>query len=282
MSKLFIILSLILLVLSSAHAEEYDFIIAGGGTAASVVAARLTENPDVKVLVLERGDDNSAIFSNVVQIWDAPMVGAGANQYLLAQQNYFIDKLYSQEANLGFRSLITFRPILLGGGSSINGNVYSRFSSDDLAAWNNTFWTYNNTLDDWKALESCSGVAGTCDPQYHGTDGPIHTVTVQPNTILQHVMNVMPTIFNVSLNPDVNGPSATGVGIMPRNVQVVGGLPVRQDSWSRVLKPVSSRPNLVIKTGAKVLKIDYSSNGKHYVVYEYQDNIYIIKRQRRK
>jgi len=310
------VLVLLFLCFSGVLCKQYDVIVVGAGGSGSVVAAQLSANPRTKVLLLERGDDNSDLFNNVVFFWDAPIVGAGARINQLTSSNFYVNKLYSQEFNLNMRSLPTFTPITAGGGTSINGNAFGRYTADDMASWGMPGLTYEETINDWKAMERCVGDA--CNPAYHGTSGPIATRTIQPNSVLQQIMNVMPGIFGVPLNPDTNGPNATGIGLLPRNIDViegtttlpstetvlqqlhidpkrlkealprsyskfhkyqnhsnlVTGIPIRQDSWSRFVKPVLSRPNLTVKLGAKVLKLELKSNGKHDVVYEYQNNIY--------
>ena len=265
-------LFILFLCLSSVFCEEYDFIIVGGGGSGCVVATQLSVNPNIRVLHLERGDDNSDLFSSFVLIWDAPGVGAGARINQLTTANFYVNKLYSQEYNLNLRSLPVFASTTAGGGLSINGNAFGRYSEDDMASWNITGLTYAETLNDWKAMENCTGNA--CNPDYHGTSGPIATRVIQPNSVLQQVMNIMPSVFGVPYNPDTNGPIATGIGLLPRNVDVVGGVPIRQDSWTRYEKPILTRPNLVVKLGARSLKLELKSNGKHDVVYEHQNNIY--------
>ena len=267
-------LFLVVLLLGSVFTKDYDYIIAGGGTAGSVVAALLSVDPEKKVLLLEQGDDNSEFFSDIVGFWNTIIYGAGFRINEVATENFYVDHVYSQEYNLGLRSLPALAARLLGGGSSINGNAFSRFSEDDLADWDNYYWTYNSTLNDWKALENCTGPAGTCDPLYHGTSGPIATNTFELNSLVARIAEVLPDVLGVPANPDVNGRNATGVGKLPRNIAVVGGQPVRQDSWTRYLKPFVNRSNLEIKTGAKVLSIDYKANGKHKVVYLHENNVY--------
>lgn len=262
---------LLLLLCCGWVTANYDFIIAGGGTAGCVTAERLSRNPRVKVLLLEQGDDVSDIMSTVVGFWNAPIFGAGGNISLLSTQNYFTKYLYSQETSLSGRSLVF--PVPLGFGADVfNGNAWSRFSSEDLDSWNNPLWTYNATLNAWKDIEKCQGPA--CNPAYHGLNGSIVSNTFSTNTFQQGIMNLMPSIFEVPFNNDSNGPTATGVSLMHRNIESVNGQPIRQDTFSKILKPVLNRPNLHVKTGVNVQKIDFSPSNKHWVIYEHEGNIY--------
>lgn len=277
MSKPIAILSMskpiAILLLLCVHwvSSQYDVIIAGGGTAGCIPAERLTRDPKTRVLLLEKGDDVSGLMSKVVGFYNSIIYGAGGNISLLATENYFLEHLYSQETQLNGRSLLY--TVAHGFGSDVfNGNAWSRFSSEDLAAWNNSLWTYNTTLDAWKSLEKCQG--SICNPAYHGLNGPIVSNTFTPNTIQQQFMNLMPSIFGVPFNEDSNGPTATGVSLMHRNIEVVNGEPIRQDTYSKILKPIMNRPNLHVKSGANVQKIEFGPNGKHTIVYEHRGNVY--------
>ena len=264
-----------LLLVSFTVAANYDYIIIGGGTAGSIWAEKLSRDPLIRVLLLEKGDDVSELMSPAVAIWNAPLVGvAPANISKVSSHNYFANFHKSQENNLGFRSLDWAVGELLGGGSSINGNAFGRATADDLAGWNNELWSYEATLDDWKALENCQSVGPACDPDYHGFGGPIATNIFAPSATLAAIANAAKNVFNLTDNADVNGPVGDGLGYLPRNVEVVGGVPFRQDSYSKALKPVlASRPNLVLRTQALVKKINVKINGKNEVIYDYDGAI---------
>lgn len=273
-SFLFVLFTLICFT----FADNYDIIVAGGGTAGSVVASRLSENPAVKVLVLEQGDDNSDIFTEMVGFWGTTVYSYGQSlPYLnrIITENSYVRRFPSQESStFGYRSLPHFSPVLMGGGSSINGNAFGRFSMEDLLDWNNTLWTYNSTLNCWKELETCVGLPPACNPEYHGTNGPIKTNTFTPNDVLQKITNLMPLIFGVPFNQDLNGPTSTGVGSLVRNLEIINGQPVRQDSYTKFLKPVLNRKNLVVKTAARVIRVIIKSNGKNELEYEHNGKIY--------
>ena len=258
--------------------KNYDYIVVGGGTAGSVVAAELSRDPEVSVLLLERGDDVSHLFEKTVYFWGSASYGAGANITQLASENYWVEKYFSQEADL--RSLVTYAPSLAGGGAMVNGNAFSRLSAADLEAWNSSRWNYTATLADWKSLENCFGIPSTCNAQYHGADGPISTLTVAPNSVLQKVLDAMPSVYGVPLNPDINGPVATGAGVMPRNIKVIDGVPYRQDTWSKLIRPALARGNLEVKLGALVRKINFQTNDKNIVVYDHEYNTYNDKADR--
>ena len=260
------------LLITNIYGKNYDYIVVGGGTSGCVVAEKLSRNPHVKVLLLEKGDDISDLMSPAVALWNAPIVGVSpANQSIVGSVNYYINLRTSQETAMGSRSLDWGVGEALGGGSTISGNAWGRVSVQDLAEWGSPLWTYNATLNDWKEVEKCQGGGPACDPAYHGLNGDIASNIFSPNSHLEKITSATKNVFGLNINQDVNGPVSAGVGYLPRNVEVVNGTPYRQDTYSRVLKPVlSSRPNLTVKTGALVTKLNLKNNGKNKVIYEHE------------
>lgn len=285
--KLVVLLTLLALALNlliiQATVTEYDFIVVGAGTSGSIIATELSSNSTISVLVLERGDDNSGITSPAVGFWaNKPSYGAGQYApWLTGDKGFFVKKHFSTETTMSMRGLSHPSPILGGGGASVNGNAANRATEYDLLQFNNSLWTYNATLNAWKSLENCQGSTNpgkSCDTNYHGQNGPITTNTFTANNVLNNIINTMTTIFGVSKKDDTNGPTATGAGLMPRNIEVVNNEPVRQDTFTKFLKPVLSRTNLVLLKSAKVLRVLINeTTHKHQVVYEYNNEIHIVQ-----
>ncbi|KXN87047.1 Glucose dehydrogenase [FAD, quinone] [Leucoagaricus sp. SymC.cos] len=106
---------------------EYDFIIAGGGTAGSVVASRLGENPNWNILVVEAGTSNEEVFNTRVPgLWYTLMHSSVDWNYTVVPQK-----------GLDGKSLVYTRAKMLGGCSSHNTMVYTRGSRDDWDSWAN-------------------------------------------------------------------------------------------------------------------------------------------------
>lgn len=272
MSRIILLFALLLISADWTTGKTYDYIVVGGGTAGSVVAERLSRDPKNKVLVIDRGDDASDMMANTVAIWNTPYLVPSGKLNWFTPQVYFTDSFFSQETTLGNRSMRHRVSNIHGGGSAINGGVASRFSQDDLASFNNPLWTYDLTLDAWKYLERCQG--NSCDPAYHGLNGSIVFNTFPLNSVHQELTNLMPAVFGVPFNNDSSGPIATGVSLMPRNLEVINGKPTRQDTFSKMLKPALNRPNLKFVKGF-ALKMELRENGKNRVFYESNNEINI-------
>ena len=281
MIKLFFVLLVIVIVAS----KQWDDIVIGAGNSGSSYAGKASSNPDRNVLVLEEGYDQSTQMSNIHGFYNDIIYPA-----IPENVRYFGDKfdhvkhLYSTEGpSMGYRHLYFPRPRLAGGGSSLNGEVFARITADNLARWNSSLWTYDATLDDWKDFVNfVDCVAPYCNTTAHGTTGNLKTVKISPDPYLSMAMGAFASYMNLSLISDPQGYSAEGVGITHRNFEVINATTlVRQDAYTKLLKPYLNRQNLKVIFGAKVLGVEIKANGKHIVKYLKDGQIVTVKAKER-
>ncbi|KAI1174757.1 GMC oxidoreductase-domain-containing protein [Nemania sp. FL0916] len=143
--------------------EEVDVIIAGGGTAACIVAARLAEaDPGLSILVIEGGRNNYG---------DPTVVTPGMFLAHLAPDSktaLFYQAIKSD--HLAGRAPVVPSGGILGGGSSINFMMYTRAQRDDFDSWNTPGWTGEELYPFLRKLETYHGPK---DEKHHGSSGPI-------------------------------------------------------------------------------------------------------------
>ncbi|RYP83371.1 hypothetical protein DL770_005391 [Monosporascus sp. CRB-9-2] len=146
--------------------DEVDVIIAGGGTAGCVVAARLSDaDPNLSILVVERGQDN----------WNDPTV---INPLFFIQNILDLGEpnprmVYYQgqnESSTANRAMVVPVRNVLGGGSSINMLTYTRAQREDMDAWEMSGWSADELLPYMKKLETYYGPGS---PETHGSSGPL-------------------------------------------------------------------------------------------------------------
>ena len=230
----------------------YDYIIVGAGSAGCVLANRLSEDPAVRVLLLEAGSRDWHPFIHM-PAGLAKLVGKKGVNW-----NYDTAPV----AALDNRRLWWPRGKVLGGSSSINAMCYIRGVPRDFDEWAELGadgWGWNDALPYFKRAE---GNERGADP-LHGGDGPLKVSDLRYTNSLSHVFVDAAAQAGHARNADFNGPQQDGFGLY----QVTQSNGARCSAATAYLDPVKSRPNLKIITGALARRITFERGRANGVVY---------------
>ena len=218
----------------------YDYIIIGAGSAGCVLANRLSEDPTLKVLLLEAGPRDWHPFIHMP---------AGLAK-LVNQKGVNWSYATAPEPHLHNRRLWWPRGKVLGGSSSINAMCYIRGVAEDYNDWaaaGAEGWDWNSALPYFKRSEHNSRGSDAL----HGADGPLHVSDLRYTNPLSSVFIEAGQQAGFARNDDFNGPRQSGVGLY----QVTQKEGARCSTAVAYLQPAKSRPNLDVVTGALVRRI---------------------------
>ncbi|MGH6912954.1 MAG: GMC family oxidoreductase, partial [Geminicoccales bacterium] len=220
--------------------EQYDFIVIGAGSAGCVLANRLSENPQHRVLLLEAGGPDKSVWLHVP---------VGYYRTILHPKfNWGYET--APEPGLNGRKVPWPRGRVLGGSSSINGLVYIRGQREDFDHWRqlgNGGWSFEGVLPYFKRSEDQSRGAD----ELHGAGGPLSVSDLKKKHELIEAYIAACEEIGIPRNDDFNGAAQEGAGYF----QLTTRKGLRCSTAAAYLKPARKRPNLKVETNALVAKI---------------------------
>jgi choline dehydrogenase len=219
--------------------DRFDHVVVGAGSAGCVLAARLSEDPQNRVLLLEAGAADGPENMAVPPAWPT-LIGSEAD---------WGDMSVPQAAAGGIARRYP-RGKVLGGSSSINAMAFirgHRTNYDDWAAAGATGWGYQDLLPFFKRTEATEGR----DPAYRGTDGPMRVAPAGTANPLSYAYLQAALGAGYHHSDDLNGSDQEGICWW--DLTIVDG--TRQSAADGYLRPVLDRPNLTVLTDARAYRL---------------------------
>lgn len=229
--------------------RQYDYIVCGSGSSGSVVARRLAENLDVRVLLLEAGGSDELESVSEASSWYSNL-GTERDWGFVAEPSPYLNG----------RSLRLSMGKLLGGGSSINAMIWSRGHKNDWDYFSgeaqDPAWNYDSVLNIYRKIEDWHGAP---DPARRGSGGLLYVEpTRDPNPIAPAMIEAAANV-GIPTFADQNGVMMEREGgAALTNVRICSGR--RQSVFQSYVQPILGQSNLTVLTHATLSRILLEGN----------------------
>ena len=235
----------------AAAVREADYVIVGAGSAGCVLAARLTEDPAVRVVLLEAGGDDRPT-RNPGQFLSNLMIHVPVG-YANTLKDPRVNWMYRTEPDpaTGGRVHSWPRGKVLGGSSSINAMLYVRGQPQDYDGWRQggaTGWSWDDVLPYFRRAQHQE--RGALHGELHARGGPLNVSDMEGHAVTEQAIAAC-VEAGLPRRDDLNGAEQEGVGWF----QVTQRRGVRHSAAAAYLHPAMRRPNLSVVTGALASRV---------------------------
>ncbi|WP_421703792.1 GMC family oxidoreductase [Aliiroseovarius sp.] len=221
--------------------EQFDYIVVGGGSSGCVMAARLSEAPGVKVLLIESGRRDAS-----------PWIHIPATFFKVVEKGIdVIPYVGEKSSRVNGRDSVVLQGHVIGGGSSVNAMLYVRGQAQDYDHWaqlGNSGWAYKDVLPTFRDLECNMEIADA----FHGNDGELQVSETGFHHPLSRAFIRAAQQTGIPYNPDFNGADQAGVGFYQTTTTRDGK---RCSSAVAFLRKAEGRANLKIMTETRVARL---------------------------
>jgi len=232
---------------------EFDYVVVGGGSSGCVLAARLSEDPSARVLLIESGRRDRSPWIHIPATFFR--VNRGGRDVIMYQGE--------AQPELDGRPFVVPQGHVIGGGSSINAMIYIRGQAEDYDTWAQMGcrgWSYDEVLPVFRDLEDNTSFENA----YHGRGGPLGVSAPRHVHPLSRAFLDAARAVGLPENPDFNGARQEGMGFFQTTTREA-----RRCSAARAfLAPAMRRPNLLVLTETRVARVEIARSRASAVICE--------------